>query len=339
MEQHLIVDQYGAFVGKKSERLRVTVNKKVIVEVPFFKLEQVLIVGRGVSLSSDCIRSCVEAGVPIHLISRSGKPYAGLISAGLTGTIQTRRQQLTAYEDKRGVALGQAFARGKLLNQINLLRYMAKYRRRRDRALYEAIQETVQRIRALVDELAGVEGENIDAVRLTLLNLEGRGAHLYWEAIRKLLPPDLEWPGREHRGAGDLVNSCLNYGYGILYTQVQNALLLAGLDPYAGFLHVDRPGKPSLVLDLIEEFRQMVVDRVVFGMMNKRVGWAVDEKGYLTDATRKALAEKVLERLEGREPYEGQKHKLRTILHRQAQRLATFVRGERKMYEPFVGRW
>src|SRR5204862_398077 len=88
--------------------------------------------------------------------------------------------------------------------------------------------------------------------------------------------------GREGRGATDPLNAALNYGYGILYAQVERALLLAGLDPYAGFLHADRPGKPSLVLDLIEEFRQAVVDRTLIGQVNRGVAFALDEATWAT---------------------------------------------------------
>ena len=114
----------------------------------------------------------------------------------------------------------------------------------------------------------------------------------------------MAWPGRETRGATDRFNSALNYGYGILYAKVEQALVLAGLDPYGGFLHADRPGKPSLVLDLIEEFRQTVVDRTIIGMVNKHVAIEQDENDRLTETTRKKIAEKVLERLESSEMYE-----------------------------------
>ena len=148
----------------------------------------------------------------------------------------------------------------------------------------------------------------------------------------------MDWPKREHRGARDVVNCSLNYGYGILYAQVESAILLAGLDPYAGFLHVDRPGKPSLVLDLIEEFRAPVVDRVVMGLLNKGVKLEVDDSGRLTQDTRRTLAQGVLNRLEGRERYEKQKRMLRTILQCQARHLATFVRGDGS-YRPFICGW
>ena len=102
---------------------------------------------------------------------------------------------------------------------------------------------------------------------------------------------------REHRGAPDAVNSALNYGYGILYTQVWGAIMNAGLEPFAGFLHVDRPGKPSLVLDLIEEFRQPIVDRAVIAALTKGLKLETRE-GLLTDESRRAVAGAVLERLE-----------------------------------------
>jgi CRISP-associated protein Cas1 len=112
--------------------------------------------------------------------------------------------------------------------------------------------------------------------------------------------------GRVHRGADDALNALLNYGYGILYGHVWGAVANAGLEPFAGFLHVDRPGKPSLVLDLVEEFRQPVVDRTVIAFIN--LGQKAEMKEGLLDAgTRKAIAEKVLERLASTEPFRGQR--------------------------------
>src|SRR5207248_5647050 len=140
-------------------------------------------------------------------------------------------------------------------------------------------------------------GASADTIRQEAMNLEARGARHYWDATRALVRSDLDWASRQTRGAQDLVNQCLNYGYGILYAQVERAILLAGLDPYAGYLHEDRPGKPSLVLDLIEEFRSYAVDRCVFALLNQRVPLAQDDHGRLDDATRSMLAKRVNERL------------------------------------------
>jgi CRISPR-associated protein Cas1 len=100
----------------------------------------------------------------------------------------------------------------------------------------------------------------------------------------------------------------------------------------------DRAGKPSLSLDLIEEFRQVIVDRTVFGLLNRGAQPQV-EAGRLDEAARQQLAEKVLERLDGREPHEGKQHTLRTIVQMQARSLAAFLRKDRATYAPFKARW
>jgi CRISPR-associated protein Cas1 len=147
----------------------------------------------------------------------------------------------------------------------------------------------------------------------------------------------VEFLGREHRGAQDAVNSLLNYGYGILYSQVWGAVLNAGLEPFAGFLHVDRPGKPSLVLDLVEEFRQPVVDRAVIAYVN--LGISIGMKDGLLDAdTRKSIGERVVERLYGSESYQGKQYQIRSIIQMQARRLAGFLRGSGG-YRAFSFKW
>jgi CRISPR-associated protein Cas1 len=344
-EPVLIVEQFGAYVGKHSERLRVSKDKETLAEAPLMHLEQVLVSGRGVSLSTDAIAACGRAGIPIHLIDGRGRPLASFYAAGLTGTVQTRRAQLLAYTDRRGVTLALAFASGKIANQASLLKYMAKYRKATAPELYRELRRRADEVRQHIEELqqldaAAPQGATIDEVRFQLLSVEGRAAQLYWAAIKEIVPPELNWPGRRTRGAKDSLNSALNYGYGILYGQIERALVLAGLDPYAGFIHADRPGKPSLTLDAIEEFRQPVVDRTVLGLANKGFELKQDEEHMLAEDTRRALAEKILERLEeSTERYEGKKQALRIIIQSQARHLATFLRGDRAEYVAFTSTW
>jgi CRISPR-associated protein Cas1 len=335
----LLVEVFGSFLGKKGERLRVLLRGEILAERPLLGLEHVLVLANGVGLSTDAIRACAEQGIAISLVSRSGKPYAKLLAPEITGTVQTRRHQLLAYGDERGVHLGRTFASGKLRNQAALLKYMAKYRQQVDLAVYEVAREAALRCEDLARQVEETAGGCVDDVRTRLMNLEAQGAKEYWEAARALVRPDVEWPRRDTHGATDLVNQCLNYGYGILYAQVERAVLLAGLDPYAGYLHEDRPGKPSLVLDLIEEFRQMVVDRCVFALLNQRVPLAQDAAGRLDGPTRTLLAKRVNERLETDAPYHGRRLRLRTILQSQARHLATYLRGDSAPYTAWVARW
>lgn len=336
----LIVEEYGVFVGKHSERVRVTKGKEVIAEVPLLDLEQVLITSAGVSLSSDVVRSCAERGISINFLSRSGKPYARVMSAEIAGggTVSTRREQLLAYADPRGVTLAKVFAVGKMRNQATLLKYMAKYRKSAANSVYQEVLDEIVTVEKLASELERYSATDVDELRPHLLNLEGRAAQHYWRASTLMLREGVEWPSREGRGAQDPLNMALNYGYGILYFQIEGALFNAGLDPYAGFVHTDRAGKPSLVYDAVEEFRPPVVDRAVFALFNKGSQLTLEDDGHFDQASRKLIADRVNERLEGQELHQGKKHKLRSIIQMQARRIATFVRGE-SSYHPFVARW
>ncbi|MFZ1756322.1 MAG: CRISPR-associated endonuclease Cas1 [Caldilineaceae bacterium] len=345
--QHLIVDEFGSFVAKKSERLQVTCRGEKRVHAPLMHLETVLITGRGVSLSSDAVAACAEGGIPIHFLDSRGMPVGSFYSAGLAATVQTRRAQLLARDDPRGLHVALAVAEGKLRNQVNLLKYMAKYRKEKQPEIYEAVRlladEVLDHI-AQLDRLAQARNspsclDTIDDARGQLLSIEGRGAQKYWQAINHLLLAEVGWPGRRTQGASDPFNSSLNYGYGILYSQVERALVLAGLDPYAGFLHTDRPGKTALVYDMVEEFRQTVVDRTVMAIFNRGTAVELDERGRLTETSRKSLAEKVLTRLEATESYDGKRHPLRAIIQMQSRRLAAYLRGERERYQAFVSSW
>jgi CRISPR-associated protein Cas1 len=340
----LIIDQFGAFVGKHSERLQVKCKGVVLAEAPLLTLDNVLVIGKGVSISADALALCAEHGVPVYCLSSRGEPCAALYAAGLGGTVQTRRAQYAAYHSAQGAALAASFAIGKIENQARLLKYVAKNRREKDPLCYDALQVAVTRVEAHQKEvhtwLSVNRDLNSETRRAELLSIEGRAAQAYWEGVRQLVPPTLAWPGREGRGAADPFNAALNYGYAVLYGQVERAILLAGLDPYAGFIHVDRPGKPSLVLDLIEEFRAPVVDRALLGMIGQGVALKQDAEGRLEMETRRALAERVLGRIEeSTERYEGKRQKLRWILQSQARHVASFLRGERAIYQPFKAGW
>jgi len=308
-----------------------------VEEFALADIEQVTVDGMGVSISTDAIYECMERGIQFNLLTGTGQPYAKVSAPTLTATVATRREQVLAFLDTRGVAFAKAVVDGKLRNQAAVLKYFARHRKRADKAAYDRIREAAAAIDDVRGELNGIDGPRIDAVREQLLSIEGRAARVYWEFVRALVPEALEFAGREHRGATDPLNAMLNYGYGILYSQVWGALVLAGLEPFAGFLHVDRPGKPSLVLDCVEEFRQQVVDRPLLGAVAKGYRPKMDE-GRLALEARREVARRVLDRLEAHERYEGQHCRLRVIMQRQARHLAMFLRGERD-YRPFVGWW
>lgn len=330
----LFVSGFSLFIGKKSERVQVRQGKSVCAQVPFLRLQEIIIASRGISFSSDLVEELCERGIRIAYLRSSGKPFALLTSPMVTATVETRRAQLAAYTNERGADLCRWIVAGKLHNQEKLLRYFAKSRDGERRASLEHAAAAIKRLRA--SALAG-SGSTPDAVRGELMGLEGTGGRMYWQQIGNMLPEELAFAGRTHQGAADGVNAALNYGYGILTSHVWGAVMNAGLEPFAGFLHVDRSGKPSLVLDLIEEFRQPVVDRPILGWLNKG-GQLKLERGMLDAASRESVASRVLLRLVATEQHRGKQHQVRSIIQMQARLAASAIRGIRP-YRPFSFQW
>jgi CRISP-associated protein Cas1 len=335
--KHLIAETFGSHIGKYSERLKITQNKEVLAQAPLLHLESLHVLSRGVSISADALEACCDYGIPVHFLDNRGTPYASVYAGGLAGTAITRREQLRAYDDSRGVRLALSIAAGKIQNQVISLKYLAKTRK--DTPVGEELHLLSLEVQDYLRPLEELEGNHVETIRETLMAIEGSSARVYWKACRQVVPEQYSWEKREGRGAKDPVNSLLNYGYGILYGEVERALVQAGLDPFAGFIHVDRPGKPSLTLDFIEEFRQVVVDRVVLGLVARHFKVEQEETGMMTDTTKRSYAEHILSHLDAQMRYQGKRFPLRQIIQAQARQLASFLRGETESYLPYRAEW
>lgn len=261
-----------------------------------------------------------------------------LTSPMLNAVVSTRRAQLSAIGDARGVEFSRAVVRGKIRNQAALLRYFGKYLKQHNPERYASIESVAQQLHRLRSSAGNIQAASIEECRQKLMGVEGVCGRLYWDAVHVIIQDKLTFLGRITRGAQDELNSLLNYGYGILYSHVWGAVLNAGLEPFAGFLHVDRPGKPSLVLDLVEEFRQPVVDRVALAYVD--LGEPIEmEHGMLKGITKITFSTKIMERLQSPEPYRGSRYQIRSIIQQQARRLASFLRGDAPSYRPFAFKW
>lgn len=260
-----------------------------------------------------------------------------LSSPMLSATVLSRREQIVAFNDKRGLEFSKAIVEGKIRNQEKLLRYFCKYIKTTNPGRFGRIDKIADNLKEVNKQINDISGQRINEARDSLMAIEGSSGRLYWDGVREIISGKMEFFGRETRGAVDAVNSLLNYGYGILYSHVWGAIINAGLEPFAGFLHVDRPGKPSLVLDLIEEFRQPIVDRVIIAHIN--LGESIEIKdGLLGAETRKLIGNKIIERLETQELFDGKRYKIRSIIQMQARNLSAFLNGKRE-YKTFSFKW
>jgi CRISP-associated protein Cas1 len=331
--EDLIVADYGAFVGLQGGRLRVEAKECKRVEAPLLHLRSVQIHTRSASISAAALAACCEAGIPVHFVDGYGGSYASVISSNLTTVVATRRAQMEALLTPVGVDIARALAVGKITSQAVNLRYLA---RRLEGDLAHTFKDVEIELLGYADQIQRLQAEDVNAVRAHLMGVEGYSAKRYWATLALLIPADYGWLGRTGRHATDDVNILLNYGYGILYGEVQNALVLAGLEPYAGLIHTDRPGKPSLTCDLIEEFRAPIVDRTVIGLVARQYEIRRTEDGRLEREFRKNFAEHILSRLNAQGSLNGKRYQLRSIIQHQARRLAAAFRNA-ALYQAYIG--
>jgi len=340
--QHVVISSYGAYLGKKSERL--AVRKRGVdgehetdMYIPFFRIREITIASRGVSISSTLIEECMTRGIKISFLTGNGDPLCVVSSPFLEGTVRTRRCQYEAYNDFRSVEAAREFAAAKTRNQIAVILYFGKYIRKKDSSVFQLLMEAAVKMKSILDSMKQVSGNSIDEARNTIMGYEGSASALYWGAVSHIAGETI-FRRREHRGADDPFNASLNYGYGILYSRVSSCILNAGLDLYAGFLHADKSGKPSLVLDFVEEYRQPVVDRAVLTIFNKNPERVCMKDGLLTFSSRRHIAGKVLGNLDHEARYGNGNYSVNSVMQRQARRLAVFLRGEGS-YRGYTFKW
>ena len=330
----LIVDGYGSYIHRKENLFEVETKseaqEKKKEEFSADIVSQILITSK-VSISSGAIQLAMEKQIDIVYLDWHGKPYARTYPCKLGGTTLTRRRQATKYLSSEVASMVKAMIRAKVSNQLTLLKQLAKARKSREFDGY------ISQIKANMAKLDAIDG-NVDEARDAILGIEGYCSTQYWAALAMILP----FKGREQE-AKDIVNAMLNYGYGILYSEIEKACIIAGLDPYLGFLHTDRYGKPSTVLDMIEEFRQAVVDRAVITLFARK---QVDESDgetsgnafMLTKKGRQKVIDAVMERLHSKMRHNNREYTLQGIMLEQARQVARVLLGENKDYAPFIAR-
>jgi group II intron reverse transcriptase/maturase/CRISPR-associated endonuclease Cas1 len=336
----LVVSTPGAFLGKTSERVVVRQDRRNVCEIPTFRLTGITVASRGISLSADLIVHCAEHDIPVLFLTPQGKVAAVLSapesSRGAVGLLQLQAVSASAP----AVALAAAFVEGKIRNQLNLLKYLHKYRKRTHPDFAAAFGPAVEAMRSRLGDLRAIRRlSDLETARGQLFSVEGRAAQEYWALVGLALRGRVEFPGRQRQGARDLVNSLLNYSYAVLQARVHLALLRAGLAPQISFLHTLQPkGQPTLVFDLMEEFRSQVVDRSVLTLFGRRQPLEISPDGWLTEDTRRRLIRHVYDRLATLVRFRGKELKLDEVIQHQAHLLVRHLKGEAK-YRPFVAKW
>lgn len=330
----LYVDTCGAYLRKKDGRILVTKDKVTLRDIPMNAIDQIVLIGP-VNISSQLIQELLKRSIPVHFGTTYGN-YLGWLNPVFNKNSLLRLAQARAVDDRqKSLDLAKSFIKGKLTNMRTLvLRYNRSLK-------LDDLDQAVLQIRKMIEKVEMSQSKE------ELLGLEGNGSREYFKILHFLLrkDDDFYFAGRNRRPPRDPINALLSYGYSLLNKEIVNELMRVGLDPYLGFFHSNIYGRPALALDLLEEFRAIIVDSAVLtavntGMIEKSDFDLSYERCQITEKGRKAMFQAYRNRIneEITHPLFQYKVSYRRIIELQARFLAKVLTGELAEYQPFLVR-
>jgi CRISPR-associated protein Cas1 len=342
MRQHLntlYVTTQGAYLSVERESVIIKHEKEVKLRVPLHMLESIVSFGN-VAMSPFLMGRCGSRGIGVAFLTERGR-FLGRIQGSTSGNIMLRRQQYRQTDHEDHIAqIARIIVAAKIVNSRTVLQ-----RAVRDYPNLEGgdVPRAIRRLQKRINDVR--KADLIDAIR----GIEGDAARTYFSVFNHLVVSNdkgFSFNGRTRRPPGDPVNAMLSFVYTLLTADVASALEAVGLDPQAGFLHRDRPGRSGLALDLVEELRAFVGDRLVLSLINRGQvqsrGFETRESGavWMSDETRKILLATYQQRKNDEliHPFLGEKTTVGMIVHLQARLMARHLRGDLDTYPPFVWR-
>ena len=340
MKKHLntlFVLTQGAYLKKEGQAIVVRIEKSDRLRLPMINIAAIVCFGR-VSCSPYLLGACAQRGIAISFMTEHGR-FLAAVNGFTPGNVLLRREQYRRADSPEATAtIARACIVGKLANYRTVLR-----RANRDQQKSEStdrIERMANRIDLKLKTLQS--GLGLDQLR----GVEGDATADYFAVFNELITSQKEWfsfTSRSRRPPLDPVNAMLSFLYSMLTNDMRSACESVGLDAAVGFLHRDRPGRPGLALDLMEELRPVLVDRVVLSVINRQqvnVAGFIKEPGggiRMDDATRKELVGAYQKRKseEITHPFLQEKMTLGLVPLIQARLMARFLRGDSDAYPPF----
>ena len=333
----LYVTTQGSYLSKEGETVLVRVDGETKLRVPIHTLGSIVCFGQ-VSCSPPLMGLCAERNVAISFLSERGRFFAR-IQGPVSGNVLLRREQYRKADDEEVAAeVARAVVVAKIANSRTVL--MRALRDHPEHAAAGELLEALQHLARLLQELDSPQP--LDSVR----GREGEAARRYFNCFDHLITAQREdffFRGRSRRPPLDNMNALLSFLYTLLAHDVSAALEGVGLDPAVGYLHRDRPGRPGLALDMMEEFRPFLADRLALSLVNRQQvkgkGFTKTETGAVSmdDDTRREVlvAYQKRKQEEIRHPFLGEQVPLGLLAHVQALLLARYLRGDLDGYPPY----
>lgn len=326
----------GCFVSADADDLIIRRRKAELARVRLAEVSLVYLEGKGIGVSADLALHLCECDVPLVLTPLIGRPGA-IVHSILGHRADVRQQQAMRRGEPEMLRAGLKMLAAKIANQASVLRYFARYRKRTEPSLFVELTSGADELRAIGDRLDTLD-PSAAGVRSMGMGHEGRAAALYWSLVARLVPSNLQFPGRQTRHATDALNSAINYVYGLLYGEIWRSVVRIGLDPYFGIIHGKERDQGSLVFDMIEEFRAPFGDRVVLSLIGRGLDPQLDREGKLRVSVRRKLAAAFHRQLQRQVRWRTDARRAHQLFDLQATNLRAAFLGEDE-YRPFRFQW
>lgn len=333
----LYITTHGAYIAKEGMTITVKIEQETRIRLPVHTLNGIVCFG-GVAVSPDAMELCADNNVTISFLGQFGHFKARVVGSTQGNVLLRREQYRRADNVKQAAELARLFTIAKIANTRTVV--LRAVRESFDNTGKEECEIAARKMLNVIKQLR----EPIDCE--SLLGKEGEAARIYFEIFNELICAQKEhfiFNGRSRRPPLDFVNSMLSFVYTLLVHDSTAALEAVGLDPYVGFFHKDRPGRPGLALDLMEEFRGYIADRLVLTLINtqqvKPEGFTVTESGgiLMDEQTRKTVISAYQKRKqeEIKHPFLQESMPVGMLIFSQAMLLARHLRGDLEKYPAF----
>jgi len=252
----LYITTFGSFLHIKDGMFQVkyTEDDKTIKKKIPPKKVSTIVLDRGTSLTYEAVKTALTHNIDIVFAEGDGAPIGRVWHSKLGSTTRIRKRQLEASMNSEAIPWVKKWVTDKVNNQIDFIKELKKHRKARE----EEINTVLEKMESVIPKIDRLNGDTMADIDGSIRGYEGTAGRYYFGLLSSLLTIEHQFKGRSYRPAEDPFNAFLNYGYGILYSRIEKAIMIAGLDPYVGFLHRDDYNQTSFVFDFIEPYRPFV---------------------------------------------------------------------------------
>ena len=318
----LVIEGYNKSIHKKDNQIVIYEKDEILDSIKASTINDITIIGKG-HITFDALTLIAENNIKVISVNPKGQLTYTLESPDWAN-VELKKQQYKLSENKKGLKISVDLIKSKIKNQKGVLKSLNKNKQ------LKRVSNTREKMNDYINQLENLDLKDSN-IKMQIMGIEGKASNDYWNAVKYFIPKEIGFKSRTNKPT-DLLNSMLNYGYAILASEITKSILTNGLDPYCGFLHYDMLNRTSLTFDLIEPFRQQIVDKTMIALINRKQikNDDIDKRNNLIKLkARKIIISKILDKIYSTITYNGKSMSYAEIIEMQTKNLVkTLLSGD-----------